>query len=108
MDEIKHREQVDLIREVFYYQNRLCRQNDRIEDRLSDPERFHFPQLLKDLAMLRATGIEIILIPGAREWIDAVLKEYDIESEYVRRCSDRDAGFDSVYSNGGLRCRPTA
>ena len=32
--------------------------------------------------MLRATGIEIILIPGAREWIDAVLKEYDIESEY--------------------------
>src|SRR5688500_4947500 len=35
------------------------------------------------MAMLRATGIEIILIPGAREWIDAVLKEYDIESEYV-------------------------
>jgi len=43
----------------------------------------HFPQLLKDLAMLRATGIEIILIPGAKGWIDAVLKEYDIESEYV-------------------------
>src|SRR5262249_103 len=42
----------------------------------------HFPQLLKDLAMLSATGIEIILIPGAREWVDAVLKEYDIESEY--------------------------
>src|SRR4029453_10390528 len=38
---------------------------------------------LKDMAMLRATGIEIILIPGAREWIDAVLKEYDIESDYV-------------------------
>src|SRR5262249_34490879 len=43
----------------------------------------HFPQLLKDLAMLRATGIEILLVPGAREWVDAVLKEYDIESEYV-------------------------
>ena len=24
MDEIKHREQVDLIREVFYYQNRFA------------------------------------------------------------------------------------
>jgi amino-acid N-acetyltransferase len=35
------------------------------------------------MAMLRATGIEILLVPGAREWIDAVLKEYDIESEYV-------------------------
>jgi amino-acid N-acetyltransferase len=33
--------------------------------------------------MLRATGIEIIIVPGAREWIDAVLREYDTESEYV-------------------------
>src|SRR5215831_3454750 len=83
MDEIKHREQVDLIREVFYYQNRFAGKTIVLKIDYPILNASHFPQLLKDLAMLRATGIEIILIPGAREWIDAVLKEYDIESQYV-------------------------
>jgi amino-acid N-acetyltransferase len=83
MDEIKHREQVDLIREVFYYQNRFDGKTIVLKIDYPILNVPHFPQLLKDMAMLRATGIEIILIPGAREWIDAVLKEYDIESEYV-------------------------
>jgi amino-acid N-acetyltransferase len=83
MDEIRHREQVDLIREVFSYQNRFAGKTIVLKIDYPIVNASHFPQLLKDLAMLRATGIEIILIPGAREWIDAVLKEYDIESEYV-------------------------
>lgn len=83
MDEIKHQEHVDLIREVFYYQNRFDGKTIVLKIDYPILNAPHFPQLLKDLAMLRATGIEIILVPGAREWIDAVLKEYDIESEYV-------------------------
>jgi amino-acid N-acetyltransferase len=83
VDEIKHREQVDLIREVFYYQSRFDGKTIVLKIDYPILNVAHFPQLLKDLAMLRATGIEIILIPGAREWIDAVLKEYDTESEYV-------------------------
>jgi amino-acid N-acetyltransferase len=83
MDEIKHREQVDLIREVFYYQNRFDGKTIVLKIDYPIFNTSHFPQLLKDLAMLRATGIEIILVPGAREWIDEVLREYDIESEYV-------------------------
>src|SRR6185436_42822 len=83
MDEIKHREQVDLIREVFYYQSRFAGKTIVLKIDYPILNAPHFPQLLKDLAMLRATGIEIILVPGAREWIDAVLKEYDIESQYV-------------------------
>jgi len=83
MDEIKHREQVDLIREVFYYQNRFDGKTIVLKIDYPILNAPHFPQLLKDMAMLRATGIEIILVPGSREWIDAVLKEYDIESEYV-------------------------
>jgi amino-acid N-acetyltransferase len=83
MDEIKHREQVDLIREVFYYQNRFDGKTIVLKIDYPILNAAHFPQLLKDLAMLRSTGIEIILVPGAREWIDAVLKEYDTESEYV-------------------------
>src|SRR5215475_10691524 len=83
MDEIKHREQVDLIREVFYYQNRFAGKTIVLKIDYPILNAPHFPQLLKDLAMLRSTGIEIILVPGAREWIDSVLKEYDIESEYA-------------------------
>src|SRR5215467_6886366 len=83
MDEIKHQEQVDLIREVFYYQNRFAGKTIVLKIDYPILNAPHFPQLLKDLAMLRSTGIEIILVPGAREWIDAVLKEYDIESEYA-------------------------
>jgi amino-acid N-acetyltransferase len=83
MDEIKHREQVDLIREVFYYQNRFDGKTIVLKIDYPILNTPHFSQLLKDMAMLRATGIEIILIPGAKGWIDAVLKEYDIESEYV-------------------------
>src|SRR5262245_56877284 len=76
MDEIKHREQVDLIREVFYYQNRFDGKTIVLKIDYPILNTAHFPQLLKDMAMLRSTGIEIILIPGAKEWIDAVLKEY--------------------------------
>jgi amino-acid N-acetyltransferase len=83
VDEIKHREQVDLIREVFYYQSRFDGKTIVLKIDYPILNAPHFPQLLKDLAMLRATGIEIILVPGAREWIDAVLKEYDTDSEYV-------------------------
>jgi amino-acid N-acetyltransferase len=83
MDEIKHREQVDLIREVFYYQSRFGGKTIVLKIDYPILNAPHFPQLLKDMAMLRATGIEIILVPGARGWIDAVLQEYDIESEYV-------------------------
>ena len=83
MDEIKHREQVDLIREVFYYQSRFAGKTIVLKIDYPILNAPHFPQLLKDLAMLRATGIEILLVPGAREWIDAVLKEYDTESEYI-------------------------
>jgi len=83
MDEIKHREQVDLIREVFYYQSRFDGKTIVLKIDYPILNAPHFPQMLKDLAMLRSTGIEIILVPGAKEWIDAVLKEYDTESEYV-------------------------
>jgi len=83
MDEIKHREQVDLIREVFYYQSRFDGKTIVLKIDYPILNAPHFPQLLKDLAMLRATGIEIILVPGAKQWIDAVLAEYDTESEWI-------------------------
>ena len=39
---------------------------------------------MRDLALLARTGIRLlVLVPGAKEWIDAVLAEYDIESSYA-------------------------
>jgi amino-acid N-acetyltransferase len=38
--------------------------------------------LVKDLALLAKTGFRVVIVPGAKEWIDAVLKEYDIVSNY--------------------------
>jgi amino-acid N-acetyltransferase len=41
-----------------------------------------FPSLIKDLALLSQTGFRVIIIPGAKEWIDAVLAKYSIVSRY--------------------------
>ena len=67
MDEIKHREQVDLIREVFYYQSRFDGKTIVLKIDYPILNAPHFPQLLKDLAMLRATGIEILQINVGRK-----------------------------------------
>jgi amino-acid N-acetyltransferase len=37
---------------------------------------------MKDLALLAKTGFRVVIVPGAKEWIDAVLGEYDIVSRY--------------------------
>lgn len=94
MDEITHREHVDLIREVFYYQSRFDGKTIVLKIDFPILNEPHFPLLIKDLAMLRSTGIEIIIVPGAREWIDAVLKEYDTETRWHN--GTRIANADSI------------
>ena len=39
--------------------------------------------LMKDLALLAQTGFKVVIVPGAKEWIDSVLAEYGIETGYV-------------------------
>lgn len=82
MDEIKHREHVDLIREVFYYQSRFDGKTIVLKIDFPVMNQPHFPLLIKDLAMLRQTGIEIIIVPGAKERIDEVLAEYKIGTPF--------------------------
>jgi amino-acid N-acetyltransferase len=41
-----------------------------------------FPFLVKDLALLAQTGFRVLIVPGAKEWIDSVLGEYGIVSRY--------------------------
>ena len=74
--------QVDLIREVFHYQSRF--EGSTMVFKIDFPvtEDPGFPGLVKDLALLAQTGFRVIIVPGAKENIDAVLKHHDIVSAY--------------------------
>jgi amino-acid N-acetyltransferase len=82
MDDISG-SQVDLIREVFHYQNRF--EGSTMVFKIDYPvtEDPGFPGLVKDLALLAKTGFKVIIVPGVRENIDAVFKQHDINSSYT-------------------------
>jgi len=75
--------QVDLIREVFHYQSRF--EGSTMVFKIDFPvtEDPGFPGLVKDLALLAKTGFKVIIVPGVKENIDAVLKQHDIDSSFT-------------------------
>ncbi|MDR1247776.1 MAG: amino-acid N-acetyltransferase [Treponema sp.] len=75
--------QVDLIREAFHYQSRF--EGSTMVFKIDFPvtEAPLFPYLMKDLALLARTGFRVVIVPGAKEWIDSVLLEYGIVSTYA-------------------------
>jgi amino-acid N-acetyltransferase len=75
--------QVDLIREAFHYQSRF--EGSTMVFKIDFPvtEDPLFPYLMKDLALLARTGFRVVIVPGAKEWIDSVLLEYGIVSSYA-------------------------
>jgi amino-acid N-acetyltransferase len=74
--------EVDLIREAFHYQSLFDESIMVFKIDFPVTETPLFPSLVKDLAILARTGFRVVIVPGAKEWIDAVLKEYDIVSTY--------------------------
>ncbi|MDR1587762.1 MAG: amino-acid N-acetyltransferase [Treponema sp.] len=74
---------VDLIREAFHYQSRF--EGSTMVFKIDFPltEDPGFPYLMKDLALLARTGFKVVIVPGAKEWIDSVLNEYGIVSSYT-------------------------
>jgi amino-acid N-acetyltransferase len=75
--------QVDLIREAFHYQNRFEGSTMVFKVDFPVTEDPAFPYLLKDMALLAKTGFRVVIVPGAKEWIDAVLGEYRIVSAWT-------------------------
>ncbi|MBN1834679.1 MAG: amino-acid N-acetyltransferase [Spirochaetales bacterium] len=74
----KRKGQVELIRQVFEYIQRFKGKTFviKIEGSLmSDPL---FPLLVKDLVLLHRLGIQIVLVPGAKQRIDEILSRYQI------------------------------
>jgi len=82
------RPEVDLIREVFHYQSRF--EGGVMVFKIDYPvtEDPGFPGLLKDLALLAKTGFKVVIVPGAKEHIDTVLRQHDIETSYFDNSSD--------------------
>ena len=74
--------EVELIREAFHYQSRF--HNSTMIFKIDFPVTKHplFPSMVKDLALLSQTGFRVVIVPGAKEWIDEILGEYDISSPY--------------------------
>jgi amino-acid N-acetyltransferase len=75
--------QMDVIREAFHYQSRFDGSTMVFKIDFPVTEDSSFPYLVKDLALLSKTGFRVVIVPGAKEWIDAVLREYGIVSGYV-------------------------
>ena len=75
--------QVDLIREVFHYQSRFDGSIMVFKIDYPVTEAPGFPGLVKDLALLAKTGFKVIIVPGVKENIDAVLKQHDIYASYA-------------------------
>ncbi|MDR0568877.1 MAG: amino-acid N-acetyltransferase [Spirochaetaceae bacterium] len=75
--------QVDLIREAFHYQSRFDGSTMVFKIDFPVTQDPVFPYLMKDLALLAKTGFQVVIVPGAKERIDAILQEYGIISKYA-------------------------
>ncbi|MDR2796014.1 MAG: amino-acid N-acetyltransferase [Spirochaetaceae bacterium] len=73
---------INVIREAFGYQSRF--KNSTMVFKIDFPvtDGRGFPYLMKDVALLTANGIRVVIVPGCKEWIDAVLLKYNIVSTY--------------------------
>ena len=74
--------QVELIREAFHYKSRFDGSTMVFKIDYPVTEDPLFPSLVKDLALLSQTGFKVVIIPGAKELIDTILKENKIELRY--------------------------
>ena len=74
---------INLIREAFHYRSRY--EGSVMVFKIDFPvtEDPGFPYLMKDLALLAKTGFKIVIVPGAREAIDEILKRRGINSSYA-------------------------
>ena len=73
--------QVELIREAFYYQSRF--EGSTMVFKIDFPVTIDpsFPYLMKDLALLAQTGFKVVIVPGAKEYIDTILSAQNIKTE---------------------------
>lgn len=74
---------MDLVREAFHYRSRFAGSTMVFKIDFPVTRDPGFPPLMKDLALLAQTGFKVVIVPGAKEWIDSTLAEHGIKSGYV-------------------------
>ena len=83
MDNLALKEQVEIIRQAFGYINQFKGQTFVIKLESSLISHPLFPLLVRDVVLLHRMGINVILVPGARDRINEVLKKYAIRCKTV-------------------------
>jgi amino-acid N-acetyltransferase len=83
MESDKMREQVELIRQAFEYVQLFKEKTIVIKVDGSVMDHPLLPLLVKDLVLLHRQGIQILLVPGAKERIDDVLQRYNVPWESI-------------------------
>jgi amino-acid N-acetyltransferase len=93
MDKSTLKEQVEIIRQAFGYINQFKGKTFVITIESALVSHPLFPVFIRDLVLLHRMGINIVLVPGARERIDDVLKKYGVKCRTVNgvRISPPDA-----------------
>jgi amino-acid N-acetyltransferase len=86
--------QMNLIREVFHYQSRFDGATMVFKVDFPVTENKTFPYLMKDIALLVRSGIRVVIVPGSKEWIDAVLEKYNIVTDYYQ--NERITGEEAI------------
>jgi amino-acid N-acetyltransferase len=74
---------MDMVREALHYQSRFSGSTMVFKIDFPVTQDPAFPSFMKDLAILAQTGFKVVIVPGAKEWIDSVLAEYGITSSYI-------------------------
>ncbi len=96
MDKSTLREHVDLIREVFSYNRRFKDSLFVIKIDSSIIDHPYFSILVRDLSLLHQNGIRFVIIPGAHDRIDEILRQYNVSYESrhgIRISSDEAINF---------------
>lgn len=73
---------INVIREAFAYQSRFTGSTMIFKIDFPVTTSSGFQYLMKDMALLVNSGIRVVIVPGCKEWIDAVLLDHNIVSEY--------------------------
>ncbi|HKK49164.1 MAG TPA: amino-acid N-acetyltransferase, partial [Alkalispirochaeta sp.] len=87
-------DQVDLIRQVFSYAHRFRGKTFVIHVDHAAVDDTRVTALVQDIVLLHQAGIRIVLVPGARQRIDEVLRLYHVE--WRREDGVRIAGADAI------------
>ncbi|MDR3301451.1 MAG: amino-acid N-acetyltransferase [Spirochaetaceae bacterium] len=75
---------MNLVREAFLYQNRFNAQTIVFKIEYPVTEAAGFPYLMKDIGLLAKSGIRVVIVPGAAEYIDVVLANHKRSSAFVQ------------------------